>query len=688
MFDGVTPTTDNGKLGDFQDGSSITYNHLNLPQVITVTGKGTITYTYDAAGNKVKLQFIGHEEGRIRGLYDNGANPNTLTGLTYDYMLRDHLGNVRTLLTEEQKTIYYPAATLEGSYSATGTAQANSMINWEKQFYNIDNTKVFDELSILSWSTETVANTKLYYNHNNIPPASPNPNYPAGVAPVQTAGSTKLYKLNATTNKTGLEFIIKVMAGDKIDIFGKSYFLNTGTVNNANSTLLDLTTLMINLLGAPANAIGAKGVTAVQLESWNVGLVPASFFRGTNGETTTIPKAYINYIFLDEQFKYVGGNFSRVGSSGVVKDHWNIDAAQMQNITVPKNGYIFVYVSNESNLDVFFDNLQVVHKPGPILEETHYYPYGLVMAGISSKSAGSLTNKYKFGGKELQSNEFSDNTGLEMYDFGARNYDPQIGRWHTVDPLAHKLPSWSPYAAFACNPIMFIDDDGRFPYTFHIRAFAPPGAFKGTGFHDDNRGFSTSMSATSRIKQNFTVDPSKQMFSWGTPTSDPTIWNGMSLTATDRGGASASFGKNSFGSATAGISANFEGSNPFFAGAAPNIEVSSAISITENLKTNQLFVALDLSSKQFPATEGLIQDNAGNTLLLAGAAAYGSAGNLVNADKKQAATVDLIIGINYKGVFQNVTMGGKQYTLDEFNKLGTAKPAGPLPREDKDKGGN
>ncbi len=34
--------------------SSITYNHLNLPQVITVTGKGTITYTYDAAGNKLK----------------------------------------------------------------------------------------------------------------------------------------------------------------------------------------------------------------------------------------------------------------------------------------------------------------------------------------------------------------------------------------------------------------------------------------------------------------------------------------------------------------------------------------------------------------------------------------------------------------------------------------------------------
>ena len=180
------------------------------------------------------------------------------------------------------------------------------------------------------------------------------------------------------------------------------------------------------------------------------------FFKDGSSEN----RSYLKFEVPLGTPRTTGGNASRVGTNDQVKDHWILDPV-LQNITAPKNGYIFVYVSNESKLEVFFDNLQVIHKPGPILEETHYYPFGLTMAGISSKAAGGLVNRRKFNyGSELQSGEFSDGSGLEMYDTKYRGLDPQLGRWWQIDPHAEYHLGTSPYAYVLNNPLIYNDPFG------------------------------------------------------------------------------------------------------------------------------------------------------------------------------------------------------------------------------------
>lgn len=82
------------------------------------------------------------------------------------------------------------------------------------------------------------------------------------------------------------------------------------------------------------------------------------------------------------------------------------------------------------------------------------------MAGISWKAAGKIENKFKFNGKELQNTEFSNGSGLEFYDFGARNYDAQLGRWNTLDSKSELSRRWSPYNFAFNNPLRFVDPDG------------------------------------------------------------------------------------------------------------------------------------------------------------------------------------------------------------------------------------
>ena len=157
------------------------------------------------------------------------------------------------------------------------------------------------------------------------------------------------------------------------------------------------------------------------------------------------------------QTLFAGSTQYLLGGSLVMKDglinKFLFDGGYAQATAANPTTYSFsFYYYNQDHLG---NNREVVDASGTVRQVTNYYPFGTPYTESSAVMDASL-QPYKYNGKELDRMH-----GLNTYDYGARQYNPVLGRWDRMDPLCEKYYDVSPYGYCGNNPVNAIDPDGR-----------------------------------------------------------------------------------------------------------------------------------------------------------------------------------------------------------------------------------
>lgn len=182
---------------------------------------------------------------------------------------------------------------------------------------------------------------------------------------------------------------------------------------------------------------------------------------GTKVKKTVTQGSTVTTTDYREGFQYLGGVLQFIQHAEGYVNYLNAGGG--------KYNYVFNYLDHLGNVRASFTKDPATNLP-KLIKENHYYPFGLKHSYNSTEwdfyyNIGTGTVylsqpinkfKYQYNGKEFQS-EFS----LNLYDYGARMFDPAIGRWGVVDAKAEKFIKWSPYSYVLNSPLVLIDPDGK-----------------------------------------------------------------------------------------------------------------------------------------------------------------------------------------------------------------------------------
>ncbi|WP_168204537.1 DUF6443 domain-containing protein [Olivibacter sp. LS-1] len=223
------------------------------------------------------------------------------------------------------------------------------------------------------------------------------------------------------------------------------------TVSDANTT----TTAGFMLPGMTGYTYDANGNMTKRVNTASTGNnITATVYNYLDlPRTVTTPTGTVNYTYdgSGRKLRRVTGTETVDYVDGIQYRGTAIDFIQTEEGRIYNSSGTYVYeytlTDHLGNARASFD---INNGSAREIQHDDYYPFGLTFNSYVS----GVKNNYLYNGKELQDR-------LKQYDYGARFYDPVIGRFGTVDGSAEKYYDISPYVYVANNPLKYIDPDGN-----------------------------------------------------------------------------------------------------------------------------------------------------------------------------------------------------------------------------------
>ncbi|SFQ79447.1 T6SS effector amidase Tae4 family protein [Hymenobacter arizonensis] len=437
---------------DVNKNTSYVYNALNKTERQTV-GTSNLAFTYDASGAVVRKEtttatikneyyvdgFVYEDSPSFTGLRSvptpEGralAVQQADTKLTYEYHLRDHLGNLRVAFRAQAGT--------EELRLSSETSEAEG--DYPK-FNNIALTRT--PSSSAYHESQVAAVTR----------AAPGPFINVPVAHGDHLQVRVFCKTPNGVQNNATQTPSALRVAPQVSLALAPTFLPSGRTPAPDGRPSTQFTpgLQLNVTGL-LSALTAKRLLIPEATSSQIGAATSSL------------EAKLAWTLYDAKGQVVRSGHVPVPVHADGLWH-SLDLSLDIDLSSEdaRTGSLRLQELNEASLPVYFDLLTITHPQDQALvsQENHYYPFGMALTGVAVNTTAQpqvSKNQYN-GGSELQDELLGADNGI--YSTFYRNYDPTIGRFQGIDPMAIKYAGDSPYSFSFNDPTNFNDPYGDDP---------------------------------------------------------------------------------------------------------------------------------------------------------------------------------------------------------------------------------